>query len=75
MIGLRHELNIHGLRKLAAAELADAGCTMHEIAAVTGHLSLSMVQLYTQSADQERLARAAIVRLETANRKTEKESA
>jgi hypothetical protein len=34
-----------------------------------------MVQLYTQSADQERLARAAIVRLETANRKTEKESA
>jgi integrase len=62
-IGLSNELNVHGLRKLAAAELADAGCTMHEIAAVTGHQSLSMVQLYTRSADQERLAGAAIVRL------------
>ena len=41
------------------------GPTVHEIAATTGHLSLSIVQLYTQSADQERLARAAIVRLPT----------
>jgi YD repeat-containing protein len=62
-IGLPDGLNVHGLRKLAAAELADAGCSMHEIAAVTGHLSLSMVQLYTKSADQERLASAAIIRL------------
>lgn len=56
-------LNVHGLRKLAAARLADAGCSMHEIAAITGHRSLSMVQLYTASADQERLASAAIIRL------------
>lgn len=56
-------LNVHGLRKLAAASLAEAGCSAHEIAAVTGHRSLSMVQLYTRSADQERLASAAIVRL------------
>jgi integrase len=56
-------LNVHGLRKLAAARLADAGCSMHEIAAITGHRSLSMVQLYTASADQERLAGAAIIRL------------
>jgi len=62
-IGLSEDLNVHGLRKLAAAELADAGCTVHEIAAITGHQSLSMVQLYTRSADQERLASAAIVRL------------
>ena len=48
---------------MAAAELADAGCSVHEIAAITGHQSLSMVQLYTRSADQERLASAAIVRL------------
>jgi len=62
-IGLPDDLNVHGLRKLAAAELADAGCSIHEIGAITGHRSLSMVQLYTQSADQERLASAAIVRL------------
>lgn len=63
-IGLPAGLNVHGLRKLAAARLADAGCTVHEIAAITGHRSLGMVQLYTASADQERLAQAAITRLE-----------
>ena len=30
-------LGIHGLRKLAATRLADAGCSTHEIAAITGH--------------------------------------
>jgi integrase len=62
-IGLPGELNVHGLRKLAAASLADAGCSTHEIAAITGHKSLAMVQLYTASANQERLASAAIIRL------------
>lgn len=62
-------INVHGLRKLAATRLAEAGCSSHEIAAVTGHRSLSMVQLYTASADQERLAEAAVERLETARRK------
>lgn len=62
-LGLPDDLNVHGIRKLAAANLADAGCSVHEIAAITGHTSLSMVQLYTRSADQERLAGAAIVRL------------
>jgi hypothetical protein len=33
-IGLPGELNVHGLRKLAAASLADAGCSTHEIAAI-----------------------------------------
>ncbi len=64
-LGLPEGLNIHGLRKLAAANLANAGCSMNEIAAVTGHRTLAMVQLYTQSADQERLAGAAIIRLQT----------
>jgi integrase len=68
-IGLSDDLNVHGLRKLAAAELADAGCSVHEIAAITGHQSLSMVQLYTRSADQERLASAAIIRLSQRNDK------
>lgn len=71
-IGLPRGLNVHGLRKLAAANLADAGCSTHEIAAVTGHRTLAMVQLYTRSADQERLASAAIVRLSQAVYKRKK---
>lgn len=67
-IGLRDELNNHGLRKLAATELAEAGCTAHEIAAVTGHKTLAMVQLYTAAVDQERLAGAAIVKLDDARK-------
>lgn len=66
-IGLRG-INVHGLRKAAARRLAEAGCSAHEIAAVTGHRTLAMVQLYTAAADQERLAGAAVVRL-AGNRK------
>lgn len=57
-------LNIHGLRLLAATSLAEAGCSTHEIASITGHRTLTMVSLYTKSADQERLAGAAIERLD-----------
>jgi integrase len=71
-LDLSDDLNVHGLRKLAATELADAGCSVHEIAAITGHRTLSMVQLYTRSADQERLASAAIVRLSNRQGKREK---
>jgi integrase len=72
-IGLPAGLNIHGLRKSAAANLADAGCSASEIAAVTGHKSLQMVALYTASADQERMAKAAIIRLsDTTAHKTQK---
>lgn len=62
-LGLSGELNVHGLRKLAATNLAQAGCSVHEIASITGHKTLSMVELYTRSVDQERLAGAAVVRL------------
>ena len=61
--GFPHGRNIHGLRKLAAANLAEAGCTLHEIASVTGHASLGMLQLYTKSVDQERLSASAISKL------------
>jgi len=57
--GLAH-CTAHGLRKAAARRLAEAGCTMHEIAAITGHASLSEVQRYTRAADQKRLALSAM---------------
>lgn len=62
-LGLPAKWNIHGLRKLAAANLAEAGCSAMEIAAITGHKTLQMVQFYAKSADQERMATAAIHRL------------
>jgi integrase len=62
-LGMRPGLNIHGLRKLAATRLAEAGCSASEIAAITGHRSLAMVSLYTASARQEVLAEAAVLRL------------
>jgi integrase len=57
--GLPH-CSAHGLRKAAARRLAEAGCTEHEIAAITGHASLREIARYTKAADQQRLARAAI---------------
>jgi len=41
----------HGLRKAAARRLAEAGCTEHEIAAITGHASLREIARYTKAAD------------------------
>jgi integrase len=61
-------LQFHGLRKSAAARLAEAGCTVQEIAAITGHSSLSLIGLYTRDANQRLLATAAIVKLERAKR-------
>lgn len=67
--GFPSHRNIHGLRKLAAANLAQAGCTLHEIAAITGHKSLAMLQLYTRSVDQERAAETAVIKLDDARKK------
>ena len=58
--GLPEKLSLHGLRKAAARRLAEAGCSAHEIAAVTGHRTLSEVQRYTRDADRDRLARVGM---------------
>ena len=68
-IGMPPRLNVHGLRKLAAASLAEAGCSPHEIAAITGHQTLAMVEFYTKSAEQRTLAESAIRKLQTVARK------
>lgn len=59
------ECQFHGLRKNAASYLAEAGCTLKQIAAITGHQSLSMLELYTREAEQFRNAQAAVVKLST----------
>jgi integrase len=51
------------LRKATARRLAEIGCTGHQIAAITGHASLSEVQQYTKAADRKRMAREAMAKL------------
>jgi integrase len=55
-----HHCSFHGLRKAASVRLAEARCTPHEIAAITGHASLKEIVRYTQTADRKRLAAAAM---------------
>jgi integrase len=61
--GLPISLSVHGLRKAMCRRLAEAGCSEKQIAAISGHKTLRMMQHYTQAADQERMARAAIEQL------------
>jgi integrase len=61
--GLPPRCVFHGLRKAALTRLADAGCSTHEIAAISGHKSLRLVEHYTKAADQARLARSAMARI------------
>jgi integrase len=59
--GLPQHCTFHGLRKAALTRLADAGKTVHQIAAVSGHKTLKEVERYTRAADQRRLAREALL--------------
>ena len=54
---------LHGLRVTRATQLAQAGCSPHEIAALTGHKTLKMVESYTQEVSQERMVNQALNRL------------
>jgi integrase/recombinase XerD len=54
----------HGLRKAMATRLADAGATVHEIMAITGHQTLSEVERYTRAASKKRLADAGMSKVE-----------
>jgi integrase len=64
-----HGCSAHGLRKAAARRLAEAGCSAHEIAAITGHASLKEVARYTEAADRKRLAQSAMAKVRTSSDK------
>ena len=51
--------SMHGWRKLAAVQLAEAGASDAEIAAVTGHKAMAMVQHYRKGAGQKALSKRA----------------
>jgi integrase len=61
--GLPPRCKAHGLRKAALRRLAEHGSTTKEIAAVSGHRSLSEIERYTARADQARLAESAVAKL------------
>ena len=68
---------IRGLRKNAAAALADVACTPHEIAAITGHRTLGDGAHYAQRHDQRLAARSAkdkLERAQIANSRTERDN-
>jgi integrase len=58
--GLPGQCVFHGLRKVAARKLAEAGASTLIIASVTGHASLAEIARYTRQVDQLRLARRGI---------------
>ena len=51
--GLRN-CTAHGLRKAQLRRLAEAGCSEHQIAAISGHESLGEIRRYTRAAEQAR---------------------
>lgn len=53
------EKSAHGLRKSRAVSLADAGGTVHQIAAWTGHESLKEIERYTRAANRRRAVMGA----------------
>jgi integrase len=57
------DISAHGLRKACARRLAELGCSVHEIASITGHASLAEVERYTKAASRKRLAGSAMRKL------------
>jgi integrase len=68
--GLPKRCSAHGLRKAACRRLAEAGCTAHQIAAISGHASLSEIERYTRAASQAQMARAAMATVSRAYNET-----
>jgi integrase len=62
--GLRG-FSAHGLRKAGCRRLAEAGCSVHEIAAWSGHRTLSEIADYTRSVEQVAMAREAMHKVRT----------
>jgi integrase len=53
----------HGIRKLAATRIAEAGATVAELEAIFGWTGGTMASLYTRTVDRTRLARQGMERL------------
>jgi integrase len=56
----------HGLRKACCRRLAQAGCSVKLIQAISGHLTLKEIERYTRDFDNEQGARDAFAKLAAA---------
>ena len=61
---LNPEASAHGLRKLCATRLIDAGCTVPQAQAITGHKDPTMLMRYAATRNRERLADDAAAQLQ-----------
>jgi integrase len=61
--GLPGDCVFHGLRATGCTVLSDAGCSSHEIAAWSGHMTLREVERYTRGSNQPRLAASALAKV------------
>jgi integrase len=59
----REGFTFHGLRASSAENLREAGCDDASIESITG-MSQAIIKRYSRFADQKKLAKAAILRLE-----------
>jgi integrase len=67
--GLPVACKMHGLRKTACKKLAEVGCSAFEIASITGHKSLKVLEGYVTAANKTVMGEAAILKWEqNANR-------
>lgn len=61
-----HKVVPHGLRKNAVNELLLAGCSVAEVASITGQ-TYQIVEDYARKVNRTKLAEAAIIKLEKRN--------
>jgi integrase len=73
--GLPHGCSAHGLRKAACVRLVEAGCSISEVQAISGHRNMAQVKPYIEAVSQARLAETAMARLRTKAEKSGTESA
>lgn len=66
--GLPRGCVLHGLRKSAAVALIDAGCTELQAAAITGHKSARMLEIYAKARNQRGLGKVAMLKWAGTNR-------
>jgi integrase len=57
----------HGGRHLAGSALAEAGCSLHEIMSILGHLTEAEAAVYVRQAQRKVMAKSAIRKLEGGN--------
>jgi len=61
--GLPDGCTAHGLRKTACVRLVQAGCSISEVMAISGHRNMAQVKTYIEKVDQQRLAETAMAPL------------